>query len=43
MKDEHDMKEGDNVADPDGEAEGGGTSLLDQEDRQDRQVGRGGQ
>ena len=40
MKDEHHMKESDNVADPDREAEGGSAGLLEQEDHQDRR-GRG--
>ena len=37
------MKEGDNVGDPEGEAEGDHTGLLDEEDHKDRRVGRGGQ
>ena len=39
MKDEEDVKESDNVADSDREAERGRARLLDEEDRQDGQVG----
>ena len=41
MEDEHDVKEGDNIADSNGEIERDCTSLLDQEDHHERRVGVG--